>query len=58
MAGAFLAGSSDEESEEPGFSGSEPLKRAPAKTPEWAEDFNAKEMAKGLQTLLSKDKEG
>jgi hypothetical protein len=59
MAGAFMAGSSDEESEAAGYSASGPFRKPSSdKAPKWTEDFNAKEIAMGLRTVLSKDKEG
>ena len=60
MAGAFLPSVEGEEEDTPEYSVSaqsvkpSPLKKAPA----WAGDFNAKDLAAGLRTVLSKDKEG
>ena len=60
MAGAFLPASADEESETIEYSVStpSPKSQAKSKTPAWAGDFNAKDMAAGLRTILSKEKEG
>ena len=60
MAGAFLSTSRDEEPDTNEFSGPAPS-RKPAtgkKAPPWAGDFNAKDMAAGLRTILNKEKEG
>ena len=59
MAGAFMPASSVEEPESNEYIPSAPLsKSSSAKPPAWADDFNAKEMAQGLRTVLNKDKEG
>jgi len=61
MAGAFLPASSGEESDTTEYSVSapsqKPLSKA-AKTPAWTGDFNAKDLAAGLRTILNKEKEG
>lgn len=59
MAGAFSMFPSQDESSSAEQAVSAPAKRALAgnKNAAWAGDFNAKEIAKGLQTVLSKDKE-
>ena len=59
MAGAFMSASEVEETEMEEFSSSGPLRKpSSAKPPAWTEDFNAKEIAQGLRTVLNKDKEG
>jgi len=60
MAGAFLSADGEEESDTTEFSVSTPpLKPSSAnKAPSWAGDFNAKDMAAGLRTVINKDKEG
>jgi len=60
MAGAFLPADVDEEQDTPEYSVSPLSPKTPAskKAPGWASDFNAKDMAAGLRTVLSKDKEG
>ena len=60
MAGAFMSASSNEEPQREEYSVSDgPLKRPSSKkAPDWAAEFNPKDMAKGLQTVLKKDKEG
>ena len=60
MAGAFLSASRDEESDANEFSGPAPSRKPTSgkKTPGWAGDFNAKDMASGLRTILNKEKEG
>jgi len=61
MAGAFITGSSDEEKETKDYSTPAPVRKplsGGGKAPSWAGDFNAKEIAMGLRTVLSKDKEG
>lgn len=61
MAGAFSTRKAEEGPDNTEYSvSSPPRKRSsmPSKEASWAGDFNAKEMAKGLQTVLSKDKEG
>ena len=61
MAGAFSSRQTEEDPDNTEYSvSSPPRKRSsmPSKEAAWAGDFNAKEMAKGLQTILSKDKEG
>jgi hypothetical protein len=59
MAGAFASTSLNEEPEAE-FSVSTPSKKPSSggKNSGWSGDFNAQDIAKGLQTLLSKDKEG
>jgi len=57
MAEAFMSGSPDEEQganerSAPGLS------RRSDKTPKWTEDFDAKEIAMGIRSVLKKDKEG
>jgi hypothetical protein len=60
VAGAFSSISSDEETDSVERSVSAPNRKplSTEKSPSWAGDFNAKDMAKGLQTVLKKDKEG
>ena len=59
MAGVFMPSSSDEEPEgEERPSHGQARKPSSSSTPSWTEDFNAKEMAQGLRTVLSKEKEG
>ena len=60
MAGAFLSQITGEESDTTEYSVSTPSPRPSSsnKTPEWAGDFNAKELAAGLRTVLKKEKEG
>ena len=58
MAEAFMSGSPDEgqganERSAPGLS-----RRSSDKTPKWTEDFDAKEIAMGIRSVLKKDKEG
>jgi hypothetical protein len=59
MAGAFMSEPSNEGSEASGYSVSASLKKSSSKkAPEWTGDFNAKEIAMGLRTVLKKEKEG
>ena len=59
MAGVFMSASSDEESEgDERPSHGHVRKPSSSSAPAWTEDFNAKEMAQGLRTVLSKEKEG
>ena len=61
MAGAFSTRQAEEDPDNTEYSRSSPPRKRssmPSKEAAWAGDFNAKEMAKGLQTILSKDKEG
>jgi hypothetical protein len=59
MAGAFMSDSSGEEQGASEYSApSSGRRQSSNKAPKWAEDFNPKEMAMGLRTALSKDKEG
>lgn len=62
MAGVFASGSSPREAapETTEYSVSAPRKRPSqnSKAQAWAGDFNAKDIAAGLRTVLSKDKEG
>ena len=58
MAMAFMSTSSEEEPEVSSFSGPVSPKKSSTKAPPWADDFNPKDIAKGLQTVLIKDKEG
>ena len=61
MAGAFLPVVGEEEPDTTEYSVSTPTVRKPlssSKNSGWSGDFNAKDLAKGLQTILSKDKEG
>jgi len=60
MAGAFLSHLSGEDQDTTEYSVSTPLPKPSMgnRTPEWAGDFNAKELAKGLRTVLKKEKEG
>jgi len=60
MAGAFLPADDDEEQDTPEYT-APPLSSktsANKKAPGWASDFNAKDMAAGLRTVINKDKEG
>ena len=65
MAGAFRSASSDDEGDNQERNSLEySLPASPARPasdrnqPQWKGDFNAEKMAKGLQTVLSKEKEG
>ena len=60
MAGAFMPASGDSETDTTDFSVSTPSPRSSSsnKAPAWAGDFNAKELASGLRTILNKEKEG
>jgi hypothetical protein len=59
IAEAFSSGSSDQGSEASEYSGPvSPRKSSSDKAPKWTEDFNAKEIAMGLRSVLKKDKEG
>jgi len=60
IAGAFLPSASDGETETVEYTVTDPSpKKSSGKAaPEWAGDFNARDMAKGLQTILKKEKEG
>ena len=60
MAEAFMSGSSDEKEEASEYSAPSSSRRPASskKTPEWTQDFNAKDIAMGLRTVLSKEKEG
>ena len=60
MAGAFLPASGGEESNTMEYSVSSSAPKAPSrkKDPAWTGDFNAKDMAAGLRTIISKEKEG
>lgn len=60
MAGAFLPASGGGEPDTSEFSISSPSPKPSSggKTPAWTGDFNAKDMAAGLRTILSKEKEG
>jgi hypothetical protein len=60
MAGAFMSGSSNDEPEANEYIAPGSFKKSSSakKAPEWTEDFNAKEIAMGLRTVLNKDKEG
>ena len=60
MAGAFMPVSAEEEQDTTDYSISAPppkLSRS-KKAAAWPEDFNAKDMASGLRTVLNKEKEG
>jgi len=60
MAGAFASAPSGEGTEDDGFS-VPALPKKPSsskKAPEWTGDFNAKEIAMGLRSVLNKEKEG
>jgi hypothetical protein len=58
MAEAFMSDSSDEEPAVSDYSAPSPSRRlSSAKAPKWTEDFNAKDIAMGIRTTLSKDKE-
>ena len=61
MAEAFTSDSSDEEQEASEPSAPSSPRRAASsskKAPEWTEDYDPKDIAMGLRTVLSKDKEG
>lgn len=60
MAGAFLPTDGGAEPDTTEYSVSTPARKplSSGKNSGWQGDFNAKDMAKGLQTILSKDKEG
>ena len=62
MAGAFLSPDKGEELDVPEYSVSasspRPSFSSKNKAPAWSGDFNAKELASGLRTILSKEKEG
>jgi hypothetical protein len=60
MAGAFTSATPGENPDAAEYSGSAPPKKSSSgkKDQAWAGDFNAKEMAAGLRTVLNKDKEG
>ena len=60
MAGAFLSHLTGEEPDTTEYSVSTPMPRpsSGAKAPEWTGDFNAKDLASGLRTVLKKEKEG
>jgi hypothetical protein len=60
MAGAFLpsAGAAESDTTEYSVSTPAPKPSSGGKAPSWAGDFNAKDMASGLRTILSKEKEG
>ena len=61
MAGAFLPSSGEGVSDTTEYSVSTPSPKPSSggkKAPAWAGDFNAKDMAAGLRTILSKEKEG
>ncbi|MCL2093200.1 MAG: hypothetical protein FWH12_03300 [Treponema sp.] len=60
MAGAFRQTSSEEEPETNDFVVPSPARKSTSSrdTPAWAAELNAKDMAMGLQTVLSREKEG
>ena len=60
MAGAFLPSLSGEEQDTTEYSVSTPPPKPSSgrKNPDWTGDFNAKDMASGLRTILNKQKEG
>lgn len=61
MAGAFLPSSAEMDSDSGDYSIPAASKKPSAgggKTPAWSGDFNAKDMAAGLRTILRKEKEG
>ena len=60
MAGAFSPASGHGDSETTEYSVSAPAKKPSLmdKAPEWSGDFNAKELAAGLRTIINKEKEG
>lgn len=60
MAGAFSPSSGKTDSETTEYSVSTPAPKASSrnKAPAWSGDFNAKELAAGLRTVLNKEKEG
>jgi len=60
MAGAFLSSSAEEDSDTIEYSVSTPVAKPSrsSSSPAWSGDFNAKDMAAGLRTVLSKEKEG
>ena len=60
MAGAFMPATMGRETDTTDYSVSAPPRKPMPgrKTKEWAGDFNAKDMASGLRTILNKEKEG
>jgi hypothetical protein len=60
MAGAFSSFADEEEGDTIEYSVSTPSSKSSSSknAPDWTGDFNPKDMAKGLQTVLKKDKEG
>ena len=60
MAGAFMPAAGNAESDTIEYSVSTPSPRSKSggKAPAWSGDFNAKELAAGLRTVLNKEKEG
>ena len=60
MAGAFMPASMGKETDTANYSVSAPSKKPlpGRKNKEWAGDFNAKDMAAGLRTIINKEKEG
>jgi hypothetical protein len=61
MAGAFVSNYSQEEPDTTEYSVSTPAKKSSSrvtKGSEWAGDFNAKDIAAGLRTVLNREKEG
>ena len=60
MAGAFMPATMGRETDNTDYSVSAPPRKPlpGRKTKEWAGDFNAKDMASGLRTILNKEKEG
>jgi len=61
MAEAFMSGSSDEEQGAAEYSAPGPSRKPASssnKAPDWTKEFNAKDIAMGLRTVLNKEKEG
>jgi len=59
MAGAFKSSSQDEDPDTVEYSVSTPAKKQSSnKAQAWTGDFNPKDMAAGLRTVLNKEKEG
>ena len=62
MAGAFMSPVTGEEPDTAEYSVSAPSPKpssgSKSKAPAWSGDFNAKDLASGLRTILSKEKEG
>ena len=60
MAGAFMSSAAGGEPDTTEYSVSAPPPKpsSSSKTPAWSGDFNAKDLASGLRTILNKEKEG